>query len=133
MNDLKWQELLAALRDIDDVDRAVNAAATLQASASAEDIPRLISLLSDSDFFVREAAAWPLSDLGCVDAIPDMVRAKHRGTDEGHDNDSLSAALVDLVSMNVASALPKVRTLIEDPDPRRQETGRWLLSFCRVR
>lgn len=133
MNESRWQELIAALRDSGDTNRAVNAAASLQAHASHEDVPRLLGLLSDGDFFVREAAAWPLSDLGRVDAIPALVRAKHQGTDEGHDNDSLCAALADLVSMNREAARPLVQALVEDSDPRCRETGHWLLGFCDAR
>jgi HEAT repeat protein len=61
MNDCQWQEIVAALRDTGDSDTAVNAAATLQAKATQEDVPRLLELLSDGDFLVREAAAWPLA------------------------------------------------------------------------
>jgi hypothetical protein len=130
MNDRQWQDIVQGLRDTEDTDRALDAAAALKASAAVEDVPRLIELLSADDFFVREAASWPLSDLGCVDAIPALVRAKHRGTDEGHDNDSLCAALADLVSMNPAAALPSVHALLADPDARNQEAGRWLLEHC---
>jgi HEAT repeat protein len=131
MNDRQWQDIVKALRDAGNSDRAVNAAAALQAGASEDDVPRLIELLSDADFFVREAAAWPLSDLGRVDAIPALVRAMHLGTDEGHDNDSLCAALADLVSMNSAAALPNVHALVADADRRNQEAGSWLLEFCK--
>jgi HEAT repeat protein len=130
MNEREWQDLLAALRDVGETDTAVDAAAALQARSTAEDVPRLIQLLSDTDIFVREAAAWPLSDVGCVEAIPHLVRAHHAGTDEGHDNDSLSAALADLVSMNAASALPVLRALEECADSRTRETAKWLLGFC---
>lgn len=133
MNDRKWQELLTALRDVSDSDRAVDAAAELQARSTTEDVPRLLELLSDSDIFVREAAAWPLSDLGCVEAIPHLVRAHHMGTDEGQDNDGLSAVLADLVSMNAGAARPVLIILAASSNSRMQETAKWLLGFCEER
>jgi len=130
MNQRQWQDIVGALRDAADMNRSVDAAAALQSMASREDVPRLLELLEDDDLVVRAAAAWPLSDLGVVEAIPAIVRAKHRGTDEGDDNDSLNAALADLVSMNAEAASPVVRALTESTDPRLRDTGEWLLEFC---
>jgi HEAT repeat protein len=131
MNDRQWQEIVAALHDTSDISGAAEAAARLQAEASEDDVPRLLALLSSGDFFIREAAAWPLSDLGRVDAIPALVRAQHQGTDEGHDNDGLNAALADLVSMNSDAPGPVVLGLLESSDLRVRETGQWLLDFCK--
>lgn len=56
----------------------------------------LIELLNDSDFVVREAAAWPLSDMGRVEAIPELINALQRGHEEGLDNDGRQTAISDL-------------------------------------
>jgi HEAT repeat protein len=79
MTEGQWHDLVQALRDTGSGERAINAASTLKSAASAEDIPRLKALLDDESFFVREAAAWPLSDLGCIDALPALIRAQRRG------------------------------------------------------
>ena len=59
INDREWQDILVALRDVESSDQRWTLRLTLQARASVEDVPRLMDLLSDPDFFVREAAAWP--------------------------------------------------------------------------
>src|SRR5438552_475829 len=100
MSDSEWNDLIEALNDWKNVDRAVTAAQRLQRGSTVEDIPRLLLLLKDESFFVREAAAWPLSDLGVTAALPDLLEALHRGVQEGHDNDGLNAALADLAEAN---------------------------------
>src|SRR5258706_599213 len=117
MTDGKWQRLSAALRNVGDIDKAVAAAAELQAKASAEDVPRLLELLLDDSFFVREAAAWPLSDLGWMDALSQLLCAYQRGLDEGHDNDGFSAALIDLVTAKPSAAKPRLESLAAGADP----------------
>jgi HEAT repeat protein len=131
MTEEQWRDLTAALRDTGSLDSALTAASTLKALASAEDVPRLLSLLEDPDFFVREAAAWPLSDLGCTDALPALIRAKGLGYAEGHDNDGLNAAMSDLVSMNSPAARPILERLSKSSDPYASETAQWLLDFCK--
>ena len=130
MTDHEWHRLAAALRDDNDIDGMVAAAADLQARATADDVPRLLHMLNDSSFFVREAAAWPLSDLGRVEALPQLLGAYQRGLDEGHDNDGFSAALIDLVEMNVVAAVPQLRKLAEAGSDADRENAAWLLGFC---
>ena len=128
MNNRDWAELMDALHD---VDRAVAAAQKLQHSATTEDIPRLITLLKDDSFFVREAAAWPLSDLGVTTALPDLLDALHRGFQEGHDNDGLSAALADMVEANPSRAKVVLNELLASGEPHLREHALWLLEFCK--
>jgi hypothetical protein len=96
-----------------------------------EDVPRLLALLKDDSFFVREAAAWPLSDLGITGALPDLLDALHRGFEEGHDNDGLSAALMDMVEANPSSARVALKELLQSGDPNLHEHALWLLEFCK--
>ena len=98
---------MAALRNESELDQMVAAARALQTEATPDDVPRLIDLLNDESFFVREAAAWPLSDLGQVEAFPQLLKAYQRGLVEGHDNDGFSAALISLA----ASAIYSLRTI----------------------
>lgn len=130
MTDLEWHELSASLRDDTNVDRMVAAAASLQTHATSEDVSRLLSLLDDTSFFVREAAAWPLSDLGRVEALPQLLGAYQRGIDEGHDNDGFSAALMDLVEMNSAAAVPLLQRIVETGSAADRKNATWLLRFC---
>jgi hypothetical protein len=53
--------------------------------ATAAHIPRLCTLLEDDAWPVREAAASWMSDLGAVDALPQLLRAYERGIEDGHD------------------------------------------------
>ena len=133
MTEQEWLGLVAALRDEGPSNAAVDAAATLQRIATPADIQKLEGLLSDSDFFVREAAAWPLSDLGSVDSLPRLLDAFQRGIDDGHDNDGLAAALVSLVELHRDRAEPMLRSLLASPSPSARESAAWLLPFCTPR
>ena len=89
-----------------------------------------MDLLSDPDVFVREAAAWPLSDLGRVEALPQLLNALQTGKDEGHDNDGLLAALADLVAANRDVARPALEALIAGDDAKLKAGAAWLIQFC---
>jgi HEAT repeat protein len=130
MDHARWQRLEKALRDISDVDSAVAAAEELQSSASHADVDALVQLLMDESFFVREAAAWPLSDLGRIDVLPQLLSAFQRGLDEGHDNDGFSTALIGLVQSNRAEAQIVLRSLATDKDIALRENAIWLLEFA---
>ncbi|MEJ0084424.1 MAG: HEAT repeat domain-containing protein [Pseudomonadota bacterium] len=124
-----WQRVVKALRDVASDDVAVEAAAELQAKATIEDVPRLIDLLNDDSFFVREAAAWPLSDLGVVEALPVLLDAYQRGLEDGHDNDGFSAALADLVSAKPDTSRRRLKSLVREARPGSKH-AQWLLQFC---
>lgn len=130
MDNRQWQSVVEALRDVDNIDSAVAAAAQLQACASTEDIPRLIELLADESFFVREAAAWPLSDLGRVDLLPQLLAAYNRGFAEGHDNDGFSAALIDLVQSKPAESRARLSAFASSADPELRKSAAWCLEFA---
>lgn len=129
MDNRQWQQLIGALRDIDDIDGAVDAATRLHKGATPDDVPRLLGLLQDDSFFVREAAAWPLSDMGKTDVLPELLVAYQRGFDEGHDNDGFSAALVDLVSANPLESRRELEALSRHARKEIQANAEWLLEF----
>jgi HEAT repeat protein len=131
MTSKDWDEIVTTLRDLTDVDRAVAAAQRLQDAATADDVPGLLALLKDNSFFVREAAAWPLSDLGQTEALPHLLEALHRGFQEGHDNDGLSAALADLAEMNPHEAATELRKILRTGPRHLHEHAVWLLEFCK--
>ena len=131
MSENDWDDIVTLLRDLGDVDRAVAAGQRLQAMATAEDVPRLLALLKDDSFFVREAAAWPLSDLGTTEALPQLLEALHRGFQEGHDNDGLSAALADLAELKPHEASLELKEILKAGPSHLREHAIWLLEFCK--
>ena len=133
MTERDWHELDAALHDVNNVDRAVAAADRIQREAGREDIPHLLHLLKDTSFFVREAAAWPLSDLGVTEALPELLAALHQGEREGHDNDGLTAALVDLAEARPQEAATVLNGIAASGKAHLREHAVWLLEFCQAK
>ena len=130
MTPTEWHRLVTAIHDFDAPEAAVEACAEIKARATTADIPLLLGLLEDDSFFVREAAAWPLSDLGCVDALPQLLAAYQRGLDEGHDNDGMSAALADLVCGNQHASRVRLEALARGDALDLRAHAAWLLEFC---
>jgi hypothetical protein len=126
----EWQQIEAALRNVDDIDAAVAAANKLQTQSAPEDVHRLRALLGDDDFFVREAAAWALSDLGCTDALPELLAAFQRGFDEGYDNDGFTTALSELVFANPIDSKLQLEVLMRGSNEAARDNVQWLLEFC---
>jgi HEAT repeat protein len=122
-----WKELNEALRDND---RAAGAAKELHEKATAEDVPRLMDMLKDSDFFVREAAAWPLSELAGLAVLPQLLIALQRTFEDGHDGDGFQAALFELVEADKPAAREALNELLKNGDKATRENAKWLLEFC---
>lgn len=129
MNSSAWSEIVSALAS-KEVDTCVNAASRLSAESSAEDIPALLGLLETSDFFVREAAAWPLSELAGLDHLSELLRAYQRGFDEGHDNDGFTAALLEIPALFPADARRVIEGFVRSSDEPLRGHAQWLLEFC---
>ncbi|WP_349743148.1 hypothetical protein [Roseateles cavernae] len=129
MNSLAWSEIVSALAS-GDVDTCVNAASRMHAESSAEDVPALLGLLETGDFFVREAAAWPLAELAGLDHLPELLRAYQRGFDEGHDNDGFSTALLEIPALFPAEARRVIEALVRSSDEPLRGHAEWLLDFC---
>jgi hypothetical protein len=131
----EWEEIVATLHDFDsfegDVPVAIRAAEHLHRSARVEDVPRLLMLLEDENFFVREAAAWPLSELAGAKYLEELLRAYQRGFDDGHDNDGFSAALADMALMDPIGVKQALQSFLECADESMQGHATWLLQFCR--
>ena len=130
MNVSLWSEIVSALRSTDAA-TCVEAASRLNAQASAEDIPRLLLLLEEGeDFFIREAAAWPLAELAGPSVLPQLLNAYQRGFDEGHDNDGFSAALLEIPALFGLEAKQVIASLTESADENVKGHAKWLLEFC---
>jgi HEAT repeat protein len=130
MSNDEWNEIVAGLRDVDDTTRSSSAAERLHRTAAPEDLARLLSLLNDDDFVVREAAAWPISELAGPSALRELLVAYQRGFDYEQDNDGFTTALMDLAESNPASCRKVLEGLAKDADPATRENAAWLLDFC---
>jgi HEAT repeat protein len=126
----EWDALVVALKSVEQLEQACAAAEKLHQEAAKEDVPALLTLLGDDDAFVREATAWPLSELGGVPLLRDLLVAYQKGLDEGLDNDGFSCALIDLVELNRAESAAELRSLVLDSNSHIRENALWLLEFC---
>lgn len=129
MNTAEWDATIAELDALDD--RCVAAAARIHAEAAMEDVPRLLGLLEKADnFFVREAAAWPLAELVGAQVLPALLRAYQLGIDEGHDNDGFTAALLEIPALHPGAARSALLEIAVDSDEAMRGHANWLLGFC---
>jgi HEAT repeat protein len=126
MNEQEWIEIVQAL-GASDIDSAVDAAERLDVRASVDDVPRLLTLLRNEDFFIREAAAWPLCHLTGHLVLKELFAAYQLGFEQGHDNDGFTAALLD---MDLAKAKKPLGALLEIGDEIEKSHAAWLLEFC---
>jgi HEAT repeat protein len=130
MDAQQWKQLNEALRDVRDAARAAAAAKHLHETATAEDIPRLMEMLNDGDFFIREAAAWPLTELAGPAALPQLLIALQRTFDDGHDGDGFQTALIELAEADKPAARKVLNELVQSSDKSTRENANWLLEFC---
>ena len=130
MIDRNWDEIVEALHDLDDIDAAVRAAERLHRSATPDDVPRLLRLLQDESFFVREAAAWPLSELAGPQYLPELLQAYQRGFDQRHDNDGFSTTLIDMATSSPVAVREALQPLIDSTNESLRNNATWLLEFC---
>jgi len=131
MDKSTWNKVAAALCSTD-VEAAVAAAARLHAEATAEDLPRLLDLLKTGrDFFIREAAAWPLVELAGPAVLREVFAAYQLGFDEGHDNDGFTAALLEIPALHPVETKPALENLVTHEAGATLEHAQWLMEFCR--
>jgi HEAT repeat protein len=125
-----WSAIVAGLRDSYNSKGVAAAAARLHQESTKEDLPLLRQLLEDPDAGLREAAAWPVSELVGPSALPELLAVYQRGLEEGLDCDGLTTALIDLAETNAVEAANILRNLADGPDPNMRENALWLLEFC---
>jgi len=130
MNPVDWDAITRDLRSELDPDRMAAAAERLHHGATREDVPRLKELLDDESFFVREAAAWPLTELAGVDHLLELFRAYQRGFEEGHDNDGFTTALIELAEADPVGTAKALELLTRSGDQALRDNAQWLLTFC---
>lgn len=124
-----WTEIVSAL-DAPSLEVCAAAASRLHAEAAAEDIPNLLALLKSGDFFVREAAAWPLAELAGPAVLGELLVAYQRGFDEGHDNDGFTAALLEIPALFPDEARASLASIIAAAAEPMRGHAQWLLEFC---
>src|SRR5262249_10736557 len=124
-----FSDLISSIRNWADSSKFEKACERLHREAPLEDVPRLMTLLKDEDALVREAAAWPVSELVGTSALRDLLNAYQRGFDQGLDNDGFTTALIDLVELDPVRAAAELRDLAQE-NPSMRENALWLLEFC---
>lgn len=119
------------IRDLysEDIDRAVRACEVISQTADETNISELYSMLEDDNFFIREAAAFPIARLEGVRALPALFRAYTRGIQDGHDNDGMSAAIGGLLEENQKAALPLLENMLLDDNKDVRVNAAWALGF----
>jgi len=128
MTKSNWSQLIQDLRS-EDIDCAVDACEKISELADGTHVPELYLLLNDESFFVREAAAIPLVRLEGVRALPSLFEAHKRGSQEGHDNDGLTATIVDLLEANQEEVTPLLLDMVRSTDNETRQRAAWALGF----
>src|SRR6476660_6759778 len=126
---VRWNQLVHDIKG-DDIERMVESAELLMKESTAQDIPRLLELLTHTDFVVREAAAWPLSIVGGPEYLPQLFDAYQKGFDDGHDNDGFTAALIELIELHLDAGRSKLEELSASTNSNYKKHASWLLEFC---
>jgi hypothetical protein len=90
----------------------------------------LLELLGDDDPFLREAAAWPISEIAGHTSLRGLLIAYQRGFDEGEDNDGFTTALVELASADPLGCRGVLKELATSETGALRENSAWLLEFC---
>ena len=121
----------ADLQNVDgDVDRMVKAADALDAEATAGWLPILYEwLATKDDFYLRESAARPIARLEGIASLRRLLAAHHLGSIENHDNDCLTAILIDLVEAHRTEARAQLLDLAASSNPTERSDAAWLLGF----
>ena len=116
----------------EDINVCVEAAGRLHKESETEDLPKLLVLLESNDFFIREAAAWPLVELAGIKFLPELLTAYQRGFDEGHDNDGFTAALLEIPALYPGATRQALERIISSNEEPMRGHAAWLLEFCEV-
>ncbi len=124
-----WLEIEGGLLSRD-VSVAVTACERLRESACIQDGPHLLGLLKHPDFFVREAAAWPLAALMGPQVLQELLVAYQLGFDEGLDNDGFTAALLEIPVLH-SETRTALTDFISQADGSVKDHAVWLMEFCR--
>lgn len=127
---MTWDKAIATLSTFKNAKQYAKASETVDRLAEPKHLPQLLTLLIDGpDFAVREAVAVPVARLQGVAALPTLLRAFHLNEVEGHDNDSLTVTITDLVESNRASAAAILAGLFASTDEADRAGAAWLWGY----
>lgn len=129
MDTATWTSIVADLSNRD-VDKCVKAAKRMHSEADASDIPILLRLLQSDDFFIREAASFPLAELAGAAVLLELFVAYQLGFDEGYDNDGFTVALLEIPHLHPIEARQALEHLVESAEEPIRGHAVWLLEFC---
>jgi hypothetical protein len=130
MDETAWNHVISDLA-ARDVEKNVSAAKRLYDESTGADVPRLLAILQEGeDFFVREAAAWPLALLAAPDVLHELLVGYQRGFDEGHDNDGFTTALIEGTSLFPREMKAALTNIIASAEEPMRGYAQWLLEFC---
>lgn len=78
---------------------------------------------------MREALAEPLARFGGASELPLLLEGARKGEEEGHDNDSLNAAICDVVEAAPVESFALLEELAASEISRIRRDAAWLLGF----
>ena len=104
----------------------------LKRISTIANLPVLIAAMQSeqSDFWLRELLAEPITRLGGCDYLPILFDALEKGEDEGHDNDSFCFFLIEMAEADPILCRKKLETMIATRGHKHREISEWLLEFC---
>lgn len=120
------------LESSDDIDAQLEAFEKLKSSVTSQDMPELLEALKSktSNFAVRELLAEPIINFAGIKALPELMAAFRKNFEEGHDNDTFQALLVDLAETNREGVRMELQRLAKNANKAELEDINWLLEFC---
>ncbi len=129
---MKITDTIKFLESSDDIDAQLEAFQKLKASVTPQDLPVLLEALKSktSNFAVRELLAEPIVNLAGVKVLPELMAAFRKNFEEGHDNDTFQALLVDLAETDREGVRVELQKLAKHANKAELEDINWLLEFC---
>ena len=126
----RLQQLLSQITDSDDENSWSEVYNAINREANPEWLPGLRAAFLDApDYVLREMLAEPVARLGGVSELRLLLEGAQKGEEEGHDNDSLNAAICDLVELAPVESFTILKVLAVSEDSRARRNAAWLLGF----
>lgn len=127
--DTRLNELIEAIMDYEDVDKAVMAMRALEREAKPEWRDTLYQALQvKNQFFFREGVAPAVVRLDGVRSLPRLLGALRLGAAEGHDNDGLVGTIWDLTDGHKSEVVKILLPMATSSDAGERKSAAWLLG-----
>jgi hypothetical protein len=119
-----------ASRARDDVEAQLDAARRLNQGASLDDLPVLLAPLRSAprQLLGQELLAEQNIRLAGVGALPDLVAALRRNSEEGHDNDAFQASLAELAAEEKGGVRTALEGMRATASKAEREDFEWLVE-----